>query len=799
MSVLAEDKTHASFHMGYGNKVSLDKADISLKVKQFYDSFYAKNKINILTIGRKDKLNIDKVAQSLQDAMSASTMKDKSEPGNQALKLNAPKTVDDTYIFLESKSEDHIVVLYGINIEPENLNQLTFLKVAFRVILDDILIIKNKLARKVDVGSDNDLSFAKIEFDIVPTQSGKKSPSVILAAIQDVIDNVHKYLKSYDKMALYIWKEYMLQPKGSNTIERLSPHLKNLWYFGLGKLFSGAILLQPYQSSVMRDILDQLKEVGTNIFYFGDFDREVGFKNDYDKVYTDAITRDTKLGADTSAKSVIKLDQVVIDHQIPYASYRVSRSKNRESINKAVGNNRLSLPEELPEKKFIPTDQVMKELLNYKPSKKYEVQAEKKANFTEIINDKYNLPSSSLHMLLNFDLEISKETYHKVSYWMSIIKFRLIPILIDTVSLRNQIGVVHDTTGLKISLNSLPGVGKDLLASLGSILSNTKVTKDEHEFALDFLFKKAKGQKSPFDDAKEAMARHMYVGSPNDAEKLQYIKDNANFVADKYDFSKLAIAKVHLEYSPGPGAITYTEVIEQFKDYPFKPAGFAFVKRQLPAENELLLIRVPKSNQAAANNGYLSCYLMGENNPKTNAIVFVLNRLLANKAFEYLRTEKKLGYVATTAPIRMHTDIALCLAVMGDKDIELTQKEMENFWTEASKLVASVTDDAVRQAANLLTDVNKSQFESLNAEALDKFDREIEGNKEDFRDKFLDEFKNIKKEDVVTEFDKYTKKSSKRIFAQSLPTDKVIASTQAEKDSFKQLNSQITIKDLLNV
>lgn len=796
MGEIAEDKTHPAYHMGYGNRQSLDKSDIPAKVKQFYDTFYSKNKVNLLTIGQKSKFSMENVAKNLDSSLASSSMKDKSSRDDMVKRLGSPAVSDDMFVFLGTKADDHLIFLYQIDIDPEDLNHLTFLKVAFNLILNDVLIRKHKLALKVDIGTENLLNFAKLEIDIFPTVSGKKSPALIMTVVEDLMDNIYKYLKAYDQTSNLIWKEYMLVPKGNNVYSILSPLLKNFWYYGLGKMFAGHTLLGPYQGSVMGYILRQLKEKGRFIFFVGDFDTETNFSNDYSKLYTDDLTRNTKLGAEESAKSALRLDKSVTLHGVPYAFFRVARSKNRETIFNTVGSKRLTLPDVLPSKNFIPTDQVMNDLISYKASNKYQVQPTKQTNFTEVVNDKYNLPSSSLHMLMNFDLPIHKDTYLKVGYWMCVIKYRLIPVVIDSVTMRNQIGIEHDTTGLKLAVNALPGVGVELLTNLTDVLKNLKVTKEEHEFALDYIYKKVNSHKSPFDDAKEATARFIYVGSPTDAEKKQWIKDNAQFVDDKLNLKDLKIGKVHLEYAPN--AITFDQIQAQLKAFEYKTTGFANVQRQLPADNEHVLIRIPKTNPAAANNGYLDCHLMGQNQPKGNAIVFILNRLFSGLAFQYLRTEKSLGYVASTLVFRMHTDIALCLVVMGDKSVLTTETEMDKFWVEANNLLTKTTEDQVKKAASLLLEVDKSKYESLNAEALDLFNREIEGNSVDFKDNFTKEMQALKKQDLVDAFDTYFKKTSKRILAQAIPADQVKSLTVDEKKVFNLLNPSMTIKELLN-
>ena len=797
LAVEAYDKQSPVYHMGVGNRASLDKTDIPKKVKEFYDAYYEKSKVSMITIGNKDNFDIKTLKAELEKSLMSSSMKTRPAREESILKQRAPENPRDTYIMIDDKSSNIIQYMYAINLDPDELTHLTFVKIVLKKVLDDMLIQKNKIALGVSISSDFRENFVWLAIEVASTISGRKNPSQIHGAITDLVQNLYKYLNSYDKMATYLWKKYMLTTKASDPMARLSPILNNLELFGIGRLLSGSRLLDTYSDAIMARLLTQLRDVGRCVVVVGNFDTDKDFNNDYMMVFSGEIVKNDNYGADVNAISKIRLNKRVEQYEVNYASTTLTRSESDAAIRESLKDKRLQLPKDIRENKYVPTAEQINDLKNYRPSKKYEKLETGNQNYTDILNDKYNIPMASFYMQMNFDMTVNKKAYLDVSYWISIIKHRLLPIVVELKSLRSSISVKHDTDGMIVSIDSLPGISIGLLKDLVAALKIKDVTQDEHELALDTMYKAGLSRNKPTFDASSAVSRYIFEGSPNQADKLKYAKDNAQLVKDKHNLKEIKIGLIHYEHA-GP-SMSFKDAQTELSNFKYGLAGFAHVKLKLPDKDKTVLIRVEKSNPEDKSIGITACNFVGDNTPKTVALSFTLSRLLSTLAFDYLRTQKKLGYIAHTSAKRIHFQIAFCLIIQGDKSLSLTQTEAEKFWDVADKYLAASTEKQVDQIVNILYDLNKMPFHSLKEESKFIFERLKEGNNLEYKKDILEELLKVKKADLVAFFDASFKKETRRIIAESLSKEQLVQPASEELKTFNLLNSAATVETVLNI
>lgn len=797
LTMEAQDKKHPAFHMGYGNRKSLDKPDIPKKVKEFYDAYYDKSKVTMLTIGNKESFDINGLKKELETSIRTSSMKPYPAKDEHLLMLHAPKTPQDTYILLDHKSSNVIQYMYIINLEAEDLTHLTFVKIVLKRVLDEMLIRKNKVALSVSVSSDFKQNFAFLSIEVVPTISARKFPAQIHAAVADLVQNIYQYLDKYDDMAIFRWKEYMLQSKSSSTMSRLSQMLRNLELFGIGKMFSGDSLLEKYRESTMASILTQLRETGRYVTVVGNFDKEKEFTNNFNLLFSEEVSKNDGFGADTSAKSKLRLNRRVEEYEVDYASTTLSRHFSDALIRDAIKDKRLELPKVVTQDEHVPTIKQIQDLMNYVPGKNRQKLETGQVNYTDFSNDKYNIPMASFYMLMNFDQTVNKKAYLDVSYWLSILKFRLLPILMEATNFRNSIALNHDTTGLSLSINSLPQSSLSLLKSLIGIIKTKEITQEEHEFAIDLIYRIGQVRDKPSNDASSAISRYVYEDSPSQADKSAYAKEHAKFVKDKNNMRELKIGLIHYEHAGE--SMKFKQAQDELKDFKFGATGFANNKLRIPEKDKTILIRVEKSNPDDKSIGFSACNFVGENKPREIALAFTLNRLLSNVAFDYLRTQMKLGYVAYTMPMRVQSHLAFCLIIQGDKDLSLTQTEAEKFWQVADKYLSDVTDQQVEQMAKIILQLNTMPFRSLKEETEYYFDRLRDGNSLEYKSQIMEELAKVKKADIVTFFDTHFKKETRRVIAEAVNKDRVTEPTAEEMKTFNLLNSKATIVTKLNV
>ena len=122
LEVISEDKGHPVFRNGCGNNRTLAHPDIPKKVKQFYDQYYSKSKLNFVTLGDSSKFDLNAVNQIISKAAQKTIMKDRpSGPESDFLSFGAPKATQDLLIFIDSKYKNFISFILFLDVQKNQL------------------------------------------------------------------------------------------------------------------------------------------------------------------------------------------------------------------------------------------------------------------------------------------------------------------------------------------------------------------------------------------------------------------------------------------------------------------------------------------------------------------------------------------------------------------------------------------------------------------------------------------------------------------------------------------------------
>ena len=796
----AEDKDHPAFKYGCGNKRTLDKPDSPRKVKEFYDQYYFKSKVNLLTLGDSSKLNMGKIGDIIKKSSENSIMKTKPQTKSEEFRsLKKPLGKEDLFALIDSKYQNYITFIYFIDLEKHQLQALEFLRYVISRNLRDILMKESNIALSMHVDIQYEESFACLQIRIEPTIASRKNPNDLFYLVNKFISGLENFntFEDFSLAAKQTRTAFYIKKKVSEDMELVGDLNSNYGTFGIKQLFIGNNLLSEYNKKDISFISGQLASSNKYVVMFGDFDKsDHEVSNNITDFFKTQIDRNSISTITSSTPTRFKVDRTIPEYQVSYTFFRLPPGKDSSFLS-PVQHSPLLLPSNLFKKlhpnPFSPSLAFLTSLDGYEPQKTFELLS--KAPFVQVLNEKYSFPTVNIILRVNIDTgSVSRENHVRLQYFECVLWRRLIATKFDLEEFRSEVKTDVQVKGLIITLNMLPETAHQSLLVLQRALQTNLVTQEEHEYAIDTLRKTSDYKQKPYKDAKDMIERFLFPAVANKDDLRQFVKKNIAWGEYKDHMPAPSIDHVHLEYAKYP-RFDPSDARNILSGFSNKKLGFALsTARQFP-EKKVLLIRELKSNPSDTNSGYLSSFLMGKNTPQIMGRVALLDRLLNDLAFDYLRNQKALGYVAGCSPSRMDGYAIFGIIVQGDKPISVIENEVENFLQVAENHLKNMTDETYRSAVTTVLEMLKIPFQSPEQEAVYWYKRIEEG----FDLNYLQEMKAAQatttKQEMIDFFLHNFKEDPKRVITESLAQADLNTSTELTQ---KRYSSQYPLEVILN-
>jgi len=779
LAAIAENRDHPIFHLGYGNTKSLQLPNIPQQVKSFYDNLYAKSKVNILTLGTDTDLDPSNIRLLIEgiNKRTGNNMVVESESGFGESVVSGPRIEGDTLILINHEESTQLSYHYYISLPPSNLPYLYYLVYLLEKDLSSVLIELKTLARGVRVSIDYTRDVAEVRIRIEPSRSSIERPFEMIKEIEVVLGGMERYVdeRVWNEVLVASRTELYLVEKGDG-IDRVGEWLYNFALSGRNKIFAGYKILETYRPAIISEIQSQFAKKGRYMFFLSHFDT-TRTKQTVD--LTTFVTTQTDKKVDYSKahplNSTILLDQSLPEYSIHFTAKTFNRGTLLDllfplSPKPSNDSNSSKLLYTYPNNPYQPSLAFLKSMKvkqDKKSSPKFLVTSFP-GYFTAIYNTKYDVEMAALKFRLNAVGGQSKEEYLKLLVAESIARTRLRGTASLVSSYRGLVEVSSDgNKGIIFTLSSIAENLKSVIITTIRKLKNIDVSLEEHLEAIDYLYRLGTAKSDPFEDARNALERHLFPHLPKKDDYKDFVKRHYQWAHGKFDMPAFAVDIAHMETACDK-SIKTSDVSSLLGTFEQKREGFSQVEPVEIKTNRAVLIRTVKSNPQSPNNAYYSCNELGRNSPRIASMAFILDRLLGDLAFDYLRNQKNLGYVAFVNPERWGKQMYFCIGVEGDKPITVIENEVENFLLIAYRYLHTLSEDEVKKAGQTLVSINRNPFTTLLQETNYHFHREAEGNSLDFLDQMKKHWNEVTKQQVVTLYEFSFNKDSKRVIAEAV-------------------------------
>lgn len=186
-------------------------------------------------------------------------------------------------------------------------------------------------------------------------------------------------------------------------------------------------------------------------------------------------------------------------------------------------------------------------------------------------------------------------------------------------------------------------------------------------------------------------------------------------------------------------------------------------KKELFSKFEFQEIYWTKQRKTDINSAFIDSYLISEQKPKAHAFGLVLGHIMSLEAFQYLRTEQKLGYVVHAGVESIHKNLIFFLLVQG-VDRSKIRDQIEIFYWKIGEKLKSMEDINLEQTKSALIAQLSLRPTSLSKEAERSSKLQFEGLSIDYKQKVVDEIELVSSQMLFAFFEKVFKASPRVLF-----------------------------------
>ena len=747
------DNDHIYSRFTIGNTNSLQKPDIISKLYDFYQHFYAKNKLRVVTVCNKDhKAEIERVI-GRKDVNIPSY-----RPGQK--KLSAPNIRKNRFILVKGETSDSLLITKYLDIDLEEFGYLGFVTSILDNVLTKVLIEEQTLVDSFTTAQEYSKEFAEIEINIDLSLKGKKRLEETLDIVFGVLNSLDTLFNQevFDDVKNQAKKAYKLLSKPSQSYDFVEGLLQNYLLYGFEKMEGGSTIINlKFDKQKIVDVWKKMKTAKSIIIFTGklrstkkkgaDFKPGInleksqklgnlGEKYNQKDVLKRRLTDYSYLGIKrTNGKpqqhGVIELDFYHPEYQLEagYLDLNNDFEKMKKKGIKYTPNPFKMSDETLKSASQTPTN-LIKEL-SVSPL------------FYSRLNTKYPLFSVGIYIDFYVDGPLSPEVNANLVILEIILRRRF---QLTNERLSTYESVISSSTSpgmLTLAIGTTHDNLKPIIKILREKLLNGRnkkkiwITRDEKKYALDDYYTSLQNKVPIMSYSQEVLKRFLKskvtltrsqtmkylrkldkVGIPVPKFKVGriytegYVNDNVNnFVVNEL-VTKLDPSfshKTKFDYKK------YDYITEGFKKGKTVVLGMA---PMIKDDKNKVYAHLFRTDQKKSNEKFYACAL-------------VLKSILYNSAFAYLRTKKQLGYVVDAGIIYSNKEIFMMIFVQTT-DVNRARPEVENFYRLAETELGELTDEKVKGLTQNVISQLRSPYSSVYEESADNHSNLREGINPDY-------------------------------------------------------------------
>ena len=764
-AVLGDDPSfiEPAYRITSGYNGTLDKKNISQEVKDFYDMYYEKAKVTIVTRGDLGKTFLDQIEFILKRIDNKSIMK--THQTNSVLPKNWMKSsITKDYFILTNTSTDPLLSIRISCTAPRFAREsVNYLSRVLTTILTQILVNDLELCSSVSVSGYVVMDSVDWEISLELTGKGRNSMSDIIFY---TLEGIRKLPQYNNKDDYYLWSDAIKAENfflvlGEYPAELTSSIASNYGQYGINHIFVGGRSLTEYNKMVIGELIEGLLKEPRVFLYHGSFAEDVDVNNDVLQFFKTDVTK-----SGSNSKATYSLDNIAEIENTSYTYFKLSKWATETIVDKLRKEKKSELVDIQPNKD-IPSTHFLKMLSEYMPSKAFRNDTTPDLlNFSYIINEKYQVPSVNVYVNFNPNMEPTKETFIWMKYYTEILNRRAMDFGENLSAFRTKFQFFLNSFGITMQLNILSEKPVDILRHLLSHVFKKLILEEEHQYALAQLWELRIDDQRIFDKAGDVFSNTYFSFEAYPKDYEEFVLTIRNSEDRPQELPDLYIGWTHLEQTT-KSSLTPKELNEELSLFNHGQVGFYFAPHIKLETNKILLKReINMDENSRDSKGYYACNYIGRSSPEVRAFSQIVEQTITNVAYEYLRTNRSIGYQARVVTQELKHDTMVCVVIQGDKSIEYIEKSVEEFYQVAEDFLKELGQEQFQATVDGLISKSISSFKGPEDEALFWYYYSMTGYGIDYHEKMREYLRGITKAVFLERYNDMFKMNPQRMIAE---------------------------------
>ncbi len=739
-------------------------------VKEFYDLYYDKSTVVVVTRGSLDRSHLDEIEALISkydtDASMNSNQFDKElVPADWYL----PRFDQDYYIFTNTTKEPLFHFECHVAVPSDASDSVVFLETILEEAVHSSLS-HHGLSKESTVSIGFDMRIASLEIDVQLTDKGRKNVQQVIFEITQAIKSLSTYNteETFLQWAEAIKAKLYITSIADDPADLTSTLTDNFMEFGLGRLFVGRSLLNKFNHSQIADLIESLLIANRIFIYHGIFDSPNPDYLDAMSFFKGDVSQTQDVGSSEPKQAQYGLNMRA---EIPDTDFTFFTLSHRVTNRLLLHFNSIEETPIVYPSKFIPSPAFLTALSNFKPSGRFENTTDARLkHFSHLLNEKYQIPLFNIYINLNPKLPATQHTYIWMKYYTEILNRRANKLLKGLSDYRNSIEFFLNSFGITLQLNLLVEQPQALLELILDKTLQTTISEEEQQYAIKELWALREDNRALYEVANDVFSK-VYINAM--ATPVNYLNFAPKIAADKNKAStlpRLFIGWVHLEQTTfGVAASEVTRILDK---YDHEQLCFLTMSERQLIPNKVLLIReLAAGDKQKQSKAYISCHYLGRSAPEVRALGSLLVQIITNIAYDYLRTQKAIGYMADVNIQEIKHDSFVCLTVQGDKDLTYIEDSVEEFYQVAEDFISGLSETQIRSTADSLAELSAQPFDTPEKESIFWYYYSISGFGIDYNERMMQYLKSVSKESFLSEYLRLFKHQPRRVIAEVIHRD----------------------------
>ena len=695
-----------------GNFHSLNKQDVAEKTFDFYQQFYAKNKLKIVTVCNKDKTKrIKKIIAREADSLSDKRPAQKS--------LSAPRIYHNRLILIKAETTDKLIITKYLDVSESDYAYLSFITTVYDNVLTQVLIEEEKVVDSLTTTRGVNDGIAEVEIRMELSFKGKEKLRPVLDSTFATLNSLHLLFNknTFEEVKADDTIAFKLRDKPGDAFQLSHSLLDNFIDFGFEGIERGFSLVEAeYHRIRIINLWRRLKSGKSLLFFVGKLEstRSKGGKMK-PGFNLDESVREANLGSKYS-------ESALLDTRLTDFSYL---GENKKKNGDAEFRGKIVLDFYHPEYKLdvgylkISTTDLRRSSIKYSPNP-FKVSNETLGSVsktpTGLVKDLSE--SNSFYSRLNtkyalFSLSVFIDLFpdeNKLSGRFNT-EFQALKILLDKrfarindflENLKSRISTIVRGGVLTLRIDTTP----DNVKAISDIIIKQffdhpvgiAFPDDEKNYALNRLYSSLTDKIPILIHSKNVLKR--YINSKTVQSRKEAIKQIKKIDKPGLRMPRFRVGRVYTEGYINDKLNDYivNDLVRKVdpKFDPKKDFDFGKYQRELQGfskrKQKTVVLGLRSLAEEDRNEVYIHLFRTKRRRSDLQyySAALVLREIVHQTAMEYLRTKQQIGFVVEVDLLEENGELLFRLLVQTT-DIERARQLVELFYILMEKGLGSLT------------------------------------------------------------------------------------------------------------